>query len=33
MEGRDIFSGVADVVVCDGFIGNVLLKVSEGVAR
>jgi glycerol-3-phosphate acyltransferase PlsX len=30
IEGRDIFSGVADVVVCDGFIGNVALKVSEG---
>ncbi len=30
VEGRDIFSGVADVVVCDGFIGNVVLKVSEG---
>ena len=30
VEGRDIFSGNADVVVCDGFIGNVVLKVSEG---
>ena len=30
IEGRDIFSGIADVVVCDGFIGNVALKVSEG---
>ena len=30
VEGRDIFGGVADVVVCDGFIGNVALKVSEG---
>ena len=30
VEGRDIFSGMADVVVCDGFIGNVALKVSEG---
>jgi glycerol-3-phosphate acyltransferase PlsX len=30
VEGRDIFSGVADVVVCDGFVGNVALKVSEG---
>jgi glycerol-3-phosphate acyltransferase PlsX len=30
VEGRDIFTGVADVVVCDGFIGNVALKVSEG---
>jgi glycerol-3-phosphate acyltransferase PlsX len=31
VEGRDIYSGKADVVVCDGFIGNVALKVSEGV--
>jgi glycerol-3-phosphate acyltransferase PlsX len=30
VEGRDIFSGIADVVVCDGFVGNVALKVSEG---
>ena len=30
VEGRDLFSGQADVVVCDGFIGNVSLKVSEG---
>jgi len=30
VEGRDIYSGSADVVVCDGFIGNVALKVSEG---
>jgi phosphate acyltransferase len=30
VEGRDIFSGLADVVVCDGFVGNVVLKVSEG---
>lgn len=30
VEGRDIFSGTADVVVCDGFVGNVALKVSEG---
>ncbi len=30
VEGRDIYSGIADVVVCDGFIGNVALKVSEG---
>ncbi|HPD13833.1 MAG TPA: phosphate acyltransferase PlsX [Planctomycetota bacterium] len=33
MEGRDIFSGGADVVVCEGFVGNVLLKVSEGLAE
>ncbi|MFN7921033.1 MAG: phosphate acyltransferase PlsX [Bryobacteraceae bacterium] len=32
VEGRDIFRGHADVVVCDGFIGNVLLKTGEGVA-
>src|SRR5665213_783968 len=29
VEGRDLFSGRADVVVCDGFVGNVALKVSE----
>ncbi len=33
MEGRDIFSGKADVIVCDGFVGNVALKTSEGVGR
>lgn len=32
-EARDIPDGVCDVVVCDGFTGNVLLKVSEGVAK
>jgi len=32
VEGRDIFSGVVDVVVCDGFVGNVALKLSEGLA-
>ncbi len=30
VEGRDIFSGLADVIICDGFVGNVVLKVSEG---
>lgn len=30
VEGRHIYSGTVDVVVCDGFIGNVALKVSEG---
>lgn len=30
VEGRDLYSGTADVIVCDGFIGNVALKVSEG---
>ena len=33
VEGRDIGSGVADVLVTDGFTGNVVLKTSEGVAR
>jgi len=32
VEGRDIFNGTVDVVVCDGFVGNVVLKVSEGLA-
>ena len=30
IEGREIYSGVADVIVCDGFTGNVVLKTSEG---
>ena len=30
VEGNDIFKGTVDVVVCDGFVGNVLLKTSEG---
>jgi len=30
VEGRDLYSGHADVIVCDGFVGNVALKVSEG---
>jgi glycerol-3-phosphate acyltransferase PlsX len=33
VEGRDIYNGRADVVVCDGFIGNVALKASEGLAH
>lgn len=33
VEGNDIYEGTVDVVVCDGFIGNVALKSSEGVAR
>jgi phosphate acyltransferase len=33
VEGRDLYSGKADVVVCDGFIGNVALKVSEGLVE
>ena len=32
-EGRDIYNGKVDVVVCDGFVGNVVLKVSEGLAE
>jgi len=33
IEGREIFSGKADVVVCDGFTGNIALKISEGLAE
>jgi glycerol-3-phosphate acyltransferase PlsX len=33
IEGKDIFSGNADVVVCDGFTGNIVLKTSEGLAE
>jgi glycerol-3-phosphate acyltransferase PlsX len=33
VEGRDIFRGAVDVVVCDGFVGNTVLKVGEGVAE
>ncbi len=33
VEGNDIFKGVTDVVVCDGFVGNVALKTAEGVAK
>jgi phosphate acyltransferase len=33
IEGDDIYKGTADVVVCDGFVGNVALKTSEGLAR
>jgi phosphate acyltransferase len=32
VEGNDIFKGTVDVIVCDGFVGNVLLKTSEGLA-
>ena len=32
VEGRDIFKGTVEVVVCDGFVGNVVLKSSEGLA-
>jgi len=31
VEGRDVFDGAADVVVCDGFVGNILLKFSESI--
>jgi glycerol-3-phosphate acyltransferase PlsX len=33
VEGKEIFAGDVDVIVCDGFIGNVALKISEGVAQ
>jgi glycerol-3-phosphate acyltransferase PlsX len=33
VEGDDIFKGTVDVVVCDGFVGNVALKSNEGVAK
>jgi glycerol-3-phosphate acyltransferase PlsX len=33
IEGKDLFSGKADVIICDGFIGNIVLKVSEGLAE
>ena len=33
VEGNDIYRGVVDVIVCDGFVGNVALKTSEGVAQ
>ena len=32
VEGNDIFEGTTDIVVCDGFVGNVVLKASEGLA-
>lgn len=33
VEGNDIFKGTTDIVVCDGFVGNVTLKASEGLGR
>jgi len=33
VEGKDIFAGSVDVVVCDGFIGNVALKIGEGIVE
>ncbi len=32
IEGRDVLTGTADVIICDGFVGNVVLKVGESVA-
>jgi len=33
VEGRDLYNGRVDVIVCDGFVGNVALKISEGVVE
>ena len=33
VEGRDVYTGAVDVIVCDGFVGNVALKTSEGLAE
>ncbi len=33
VEGRDVFNGDVDVIVCDGFVGNICLKLSEGLAE
>ncbi|MBI3359003.1 MAG: phosphate acyltransferase PlsX [Nitrospirae bacterium] len=33
IEGKELYAGAADVIVCDGFVGNVALKVSEGLAE
>lgn len=33
VEGSDLYSGKADVIVCDGFVGNIALKASEGMAK
>ena len=33
VEGRDLFKGIVDVVVCDGFVGNTILKFTEGLAE
>lgn len=33
VEGNDIYTGAADVIVCDGFVGNVALKTTEGVVK
>ena len=33
IEGRDVFNGKVDVIVCDGFIGNIILKATEGLGE
>lgn len=33
IEGRDIFTGICDVAVCEGFVGNVILKLTEGLVN
>jgi len=33
MEGRELLDGTADVILCDGFVGNIVLKLTEGVAQ
>ena len=33
VEGRDLFKGIVDVVVCDGFVGNIVLKFTEGLSE
>jgi glycerol-3-phosphate acyltransferase PlsX len=33
VEGNDIFEGTTDIVICDGFVGNIVLKASEGLGR
>jgi len=33
VEGHDFFTGKADVIVCDGFVGNILLKFNEGMVQ
>ncbi|MFQ5454712.1 MAG: phosphate acyltransferase PlsX [Nitrospirota bacterium] len=33
IEGKDVYNGYADVIVCDGFIGNISLKISEGLSN
>ena len=33
IEGRDLFAGVADVIITDGFVGNTVLKMAEGMAK